>query len=263
MENRTGQKWSREETILAFELYCRMPFSKITKTNKDIIELAKLLGRSPSSVGLKMANLAHFDPEIQRRNLSGMAHGSKLDKDICEEFSNDWEALYLESQRILADKKKVSFEEMIDLGIESEWGLWPKGQYYDAQVKLRMRQYFFRTVVLNAYSNKCCVTGLKATQLLIASHIKPWRVSDIRTERTNPHNGLCLNALHDKAFDRGLITLSKNYEMIISSKLKNVEMDNDTRKWFMQYEHQKINLPDKFIPDKKFIEYHNDMIFQG
>ena len=59
MENRTGQKWSREETILAFELYCRTPFSKITKTNKDIIELAKLLGRSPSSVGLKMANLAH------------------------------------------------------------------------------------------------------------------------------------------------------------------------------------------------------------
>ena len=74
---------------------------------------------------------------------------------------------------------------------------------------------------------------------------------------------LCLNALHDKAFDRGLITLSKNYEMIISSKLKNIEMDNDTRKWFMQYEYQKINLPDKFIPDKKFIEYHNDMIFQG
>ena len=51
--------------------------------------------------------------------------------------------------------------------------------------------------------------------------------------------------------------------MIISSKLKNIEMDNDTRKWFMQYEYQKINLPDKFIPDKKFIEYHNDMIFQG
>ena len=263
MENRTGQKWSREETILAFELYCRTPFSKITKTNKDIIELAKLLGRSPSSVGLKMANLAHFDPEIQRRNLSGMAHGSKLDKDICEEFANDWEALYLESQRILANKKKVPFEEMIDLCIESEWVLWPKGEYYDAQVKLRMGQYFFRIVVLNAYSNKCCVTGLKDPQLLIASHINPWRVSDIRTERTNPHNGLCLNALHDKAFDRGLITLSKNYEMIISSKLKNVEMDNDTRKWFMQYEHQKINLPDKFIPDKKFIEYHNDMIFQG
>ena len=80
--DRTGMKWSREETILAFDLYCRTPFKKITKTNKDIIELAKLLGRTPSSVGLKMANLAHFDPEIQKKNLSGMAHGSKLDEQI-------------------------------------------------------------------------------------------------------------------------------------------------------------------------------------
>lgn len=263
MENRTGQKWSREETILAFELYCRTPFSKITKTNKDIIELAKLLGRSPSSVGLKMANLAHFDPEIQQRNLSGMAHGSKLDKEICEEFANDWEALYLESQKILADKKKVPLEKMIDVGIESDVVSLPKGKYYDAQVKLRMGQYFFRTVVLNAYSNKCCITGLNESQLLIASHIKPWRVSDIRTERTNPCNGLCLNALHDKAFDKGLITLSKNYEIVISSKLKNVEMDKLTREWFFRYEHRKINLPDKFLPDRKFIEYHNDMIYQG
>lgn len=70
-------------------------------------------------------------------------YSSKLDKDICEEFANDWEALYLESQRILANKKKVPFEEMIDLGIESEWVLWPKGEYYDAQVKLRMGQFFF------------------------------------------------------------------------------------------------------------------------
>ena len=52
MEDRIGKKWSREETILAFELYCRTPFAKITKTNKVIINLAKLLGRSPSSVGL-------------------------------------------------------------------------------------------------------------------------------------------------------------------------------------------------------------------
>lgn len=45
MEDRTGKKWSREETILAFELYCRTPFSKISKTNEDIINLAMLLER--------------------------------------------------------------------------------------------------------------------------------------------------------------------------------------------------------------------------
>lgn len=41
MEDRTGKKWSREETMLAFELYCRTPFAKISKTNKDIINLAE------------------------------------------------------------------------------------------------------------------------------------------------------------------------------------------------------------------------------
>ena len=103
--NRTGIKWSREETILAFDLYCRTPFEKITKTNKEIIELANLLGRTPSAVAMKMANLAHFDPEIQKKNLSGMAHASKLDEQICEEFINNWETLSLEAQEILAKKE--------------------------------------------------------------------------------------------------------------------------------------------------------------
>ena len=52
MVEKYGQKWSEEETILAFYLYCQVPFSKITKTNPDIIRLAKILGRTPSSVGL-------------------------------------------------------------------------------------------------------------------------------------------------------------------------------------------------------------------
>lgn len=93
----TGMKWSREKTILAFDLYCRIPFSKITKTNKDIIALAELLGRTPSSVGLEMANLAHYDLEIKKKNLSGMSHGSRLDAEICEEFLNNCEELTLQA----------------------------------------------------------------------------------------------------------------------------------------------------------------------
>ena len=119
MEDRIGKKWSREKTILAFELYCRTPFAKITKTNKDIINLAKLLGRTPSSVGLKMANLAHYDPEIKKRKLSGMAHGSKLDAEICAEFANNWEELSLEAEKILARKNGITVEKM--LRIESEF----------------------------------------------------------------------------------------------------------------------------------------------
>ena len=95
-------KWSREETILAFDLYCKTPFSKIGKSNKDIIELANLLGRTPSSVGLKMANLAHFDPELRARNVSGMANASKLDAEIFQEFSQDWTELSYQAQLIKA-----------------------------------------------------------------------------------------------------------------------------------------------------------------
>lgn len=260
MEDRTGKKWSREETILAFELYCRTPFAKISKTNEDIINLAKLLGRTPSSVGLKMANLAHYDPEVQKRKRSGMAHGSKLDAEICAEFVDDWETLSLEAEKILASKQGVTVEKMLD--IEAEFENIPLGEYRETRMKQRVGQYFFRMAILNSYAYRCCITGINEPQLLIASHIKPWNVSDEKTERTNPKNGLCLNAFHDKAFDKGLITINSKYEIIISPQLKNTEMDQNTKDWFMKYDHQQIIQPDKFLPDLQFIEYHNDIIFR-
>lgn len=259
LEDRTGKKWSRDETILAFELYCRTPFSKISKTNSEIIELSKLLGRTPSSVGLKMANLAHYDPEVQKKNLSGMAHGSKLDAEIYTEFAENWEALSLEAEQILADKKGITIEKM--LGIEKEFIDIPYGEYREVYMKRRVGQYFFRMTILNSYKNRCCVTEMNEPALLIASHIKPWNVCDAKTERTNPQNGLCLNALHDKAFDRGLITINNKYEIIISVKLKSAKMDQDTKDWFMKYDHKEIIRPDKFLPDQRFIEYHNDVVF--
>lgn len=258
--SRNGIKWSREETILAFDLYCRTSFGKINQGNPEIIKLAKLLGRTSGSVGLKMHNLAHYDPELQKRNVTAMAHGSKLDGEIFAEFSKDWTSLSYQAQIIRAKMQNKDISEVIDLGDIDEI---PVGKYHEQMIKARVGQYFFRMTVLNSYDNCCCITGLTQSALLVASHIKPWKVSDEHTERTNPHNGLCLNSLYDKAFDRGLITLDKNYRIIVSSKLRDVEMDNDTRLWFMGYEKHQIILPDKFLPGKDFIEYHNDVIFQG
>ena len=129
--------------------------------------------------------------------------------------------------------------EVIDLG---DIDLIPAGKYRDHMMKTRVGQYFFRMAVLNSYENRCCVTGLKRTELLVASHIKPWKVSDERTERTNPTNGLCLNSLHDKAFDRGLITLDKNYKIIVSRKLKDTDMDSETKS---------LEKLEKILSDKK------------
>lgn len=260
MIERYREKWTREETILAFDLYCKTPFSKISKTNKDIIALAETLGRTPSSVGLKMANLAHYDPELIARNVKGMSNASKLDKEIVEEFISDWEELSYQAQLILSKYKRTDIGTLNpELCIDDI----PEGIDAERETKIRVGQYFFRLSVLNAYGNSCCITGINKIQLLIASHIKPWKVSNEKTERTNPRNGLCLNALHDKAFDKGLITLDKDYRIVISKRLSDVRMDENTQDWFYSYENQKIKLPDKFFPGRDFIEYHNDAIFQG
>lgn len=257
---RTGEKWNREETILAFELYCRTPFGRISQYNHDVIELASLIGRTPGSVSLKMHNLAHFDPELKKRNISAMAHGSKLDEKVFNEFSNDWSGLSYLAQTIRAKIKKQPLTTLIDIGDVDRI---PEGKYREQVMKARIGQYFFRRAVLNSYNNQCCITGLKRPELLIASHIKPWKDSDERTERTNPSNGLCLNAFHDKAFDRGFITLDKNYNIVISNRIKETDMDRETREWFCRYDQRRINLPDKFLPGRTFIEYHNDVVFQG
>ncbi|WP_246240543.1 HNH endonuclease [Anaerocolumna sedimenticola] len=259
-DERNGIKWTREETILAFDLYCKTPFGKISRNNKDIIELANLLGRTPSSVGLKMHNLAHFDPELRKRNVTAMAHGSKLDEEIWQEFSQNWLELTYQAQLILAKRKNIEVQKGLNI---NDYEIIPEGEYKEQLIKIRIGQYFFRTSVLNSYNNRCCVTGLSKPELLIASHIKPWKDSDSKTEKTNPSNGLCLNAFHDKAFDKGFITINKDYCIIISNYINKTGMDEQTRNWLISYNHKQIYLPDKFLPGKEFIQYHNDMIFKG
>ena len=259
MTVRNGQKWSREETILAFDLYCRTSFGRISGTNPDIIELAKLLGRTPGSVALKMSNLAYYDPELKARNKKGMSHGSKLDSIIFNEFFQNLEELAYQSKLI---KNKEFGQNADEQTVMTDLDTLPPGKYKEQMVKTRLGQYAFRLAVLNSYNKRCCITGLAVPKMLVASHIKPWADSDENTERTNPCNGLCLNAFHDKAFDQGLITIDKQYHIIISSQLKKADMDDATREWLKRYGGEKIFLPEKFSPGKEFIEYHNDVIFK-
>ena len=75
-----GQPWTREQLILAFELYCRIPFQRTKANDSRVKELAALLGRTPASVARKLGNFGAFDPVLAARDISGLTHGSKLDK---------------------------------------------------------------------------------------------------------------------------------------------------------------------------------------
>jgi putative restriction endonuclease len=52
---------------------------------------------------------------------------------------------------------------------------------------------------------------------LVASHIVPWSKNE--KIRLNPSNGLCLNSIHDKAFDKGFITVTTDYKIKVSEYL--------------------------------------------
>jgi len=93
-----GAFWTREELILAFALYCRIPFKKTKANNPQVIELARLLRRSPASVARKLGNFGSFDPELKRQQITGLIHTSKLDGEIWDEFNSDWNRLVLEAE---------------------------------------------------------------------------------------------------------------------------------------------------------------------
>lgn len=245
-----ARRWTREETVLALALYCKIPFGKIHKYNEQIIEAAKKMLRTPASLSMKMCNFGRFDPELSSRGVKGLQHGSKLDQEIWNEFHQDMERLYNEAEKVVASKDiLLTAEEQTELII-------PEGVNVETRGSSRRGQAFFRSTVLSAYNNTCCITGIDIPKLLQASHIKSWSASDPATERNNPTNGLCLNYLHHRAFDEGYITIDTDYRIIVSKEIKDRCTTQVYKDYFIKYDGQKITLPQRFLPSIEMIRQH-------
>ena len=115
-------------------------------------------------------------------------------------------------------------------------------------------------MVLSNYDNKCAITGMDIPQLLLASHIIPWSKNE--TERLNPENGICLSPLYDKAFDKGIIGINTNYEIILSGELKKKKDNIFYGNYFAPIENMKIDKALNYLPNKDFLQYHLDKIFE-
>jgi putative restriction endonuclease len=249
---RHNKDWTREEHILAFNLYCKIPFGAIHMHNPRVIQLARLLGRSVGSVSLKLSNFARLDPALQARGIRGMRHGAKGEEEIWHEFADKPETLAFESERLLADHLGQSIEQVADVNAND---LPAAGIEREATVRVRVNQSFFRSRILSAYNFRCCVTGLTIQPLLTASHIIPW--SEDEKNRLNPKNGLCLNALHDRAFDRNLMWIEDDFVVRFSPKLHEVSNSGkETIDWLTKFEGSKLLLPKKFSPDLDFLKIH-------
>lgn len=93
-----------------------------------------------------------------------------------------------------------------------------EGQDVDAVVKRRVGQGVFRNSLLDDFGMACCMTGLKNSRLLIASHIVPWSKS-APAQKLDPENGLLLSVSMDALFDKGLISFSSTGSILIGNDL--------------------------------------------
>lgn len=257
----TSNNWTREQVLIALNLYCQLPFGKLHQGNPLIIEIAKLLGRTPGSLAMKLTNIASLDPAITESGRKGLSGSSSVDKAVWAEFQTNPDAIGYESQ-LLMDTLVKQDQAIDSLSSDAEADdVLPNffAENTTAKVQVRVRQSFFRKAILSSYEGRCCMTGLSDPRLLVASHIVPWAKDE--KNRLNPANGLCLSSLHDKAYDRGLITVTPDFVVKVSPQLKAQETNQFAMDYLIGLEGKQIVLPRKFSPLREFLDYHCRELF--
>ncbi len=248
--------WTRQQLLVAFGLYCRLPFGRLHYRNPEIAQFADAIGRTPSALAMKLTNIASLDPAITSTGRTGLRGASANDRAMWEEMHSDWERFAVESQRAISE---VTDEAEPDDEVVEEANLDRIGEDRAVQATTRIGQSFFRTTVLSAYNGRCCITGLSLPTLLRAGHIIPWHVD--KSNRVNPRNGLLLSVLHERAFDAGLITVNDDMAVRVSRRYSEGN-DKFYATSISQYDGQPIYSPEKFGPDQKFLAYHREYVFQ-
>lgn len=245
--------WNREELLVAFALYTRIPFGKFHQRNPEIVHFAGLMGRTTSALAMKLSNIASLDPAFRASGRKGLDGASSGDRKMWKEMESDWQHFVGEAERALNS---------LGQSFKSETDILPENFSAKDKVvttKVRVGQSFFRKAVLSAYYNKCCITGLAIPALLVASHIKPWSADE--TNRLNPRNGLALSALHDKAFDLGIFTLDEQLRVCVTRKLGGLK-DEYFKLNLLVIEGRKIANAGKFSPESQFLDHHRNNIYE-
>jgi predicted restriction endonuclease len=250
----TDGNWTTEQTKLAFYFYCQTPFGQLHGRNPKVKALAKLIRRTPDALAMKCCNIASIDPAIKTSGRSGLGNASSLDKQIWQQFHADWDGLADNCEQLLSllqgEPETASQDPLSnELALLRDF----TGETKQALVKLRVKQTFFRKAVLSGYHHRCCITGLADTRFLIASHIVPWR--EDASIRLHPGNGLCLSALHDKAFDNYLFSLTDDYRILLSTQLEKTK-DAYLQNTFWPLQDKTIELPERFQPEVAFVQRH-------
>lgn len=246
--------WTRDQLLLALRLYMRLPFGKLHRLNPEIIDLAAQIGRTPGALSMKACNFATLDPALQARGIRGLSNLSNADREIWDQLSTNAEALAAEAEE--AAVRIAGIEEPMVPELRM-----PSGPTeVERIVRARRVQSFFRAAVLTTYDSTCALSGITGATLLTASHIIPW--SENVERRADPRNGICLNALLDRAFDRGLFAFDDDLRVIVSDRLTASTTNARLKCSLDQIEGVALRSPARFPPDLNAIRFHRSNVFQ-
>lgn len=254
MPTRIG--WTRDQLLIALRLYMRTPFGRLHARNPEILELASRIGRTPSALAMKACNFASLDPAFRRTNRLGLSRASESDRALWSEFTGNTESLAADAEAAFARFAPLqAAENEADIRI-------PVGETDVARViRARRVQSFFRAAVLTSYNCRCAISGIALPELLVASHIIPW--ADSVERRADPRNGLCLNALFDRAFDRGLITIDADLRVVVSGLLQQEADSADLACSLGEISGRRLLVPSRFPPATDALEHHRHRVFRG
>ena len=255
-----GKQWTEDELMTVLGVYCRLTFGQLSQTNCLIKDVAERLDRTPSSVAMKLTNIASLDPAITSTGRKGLPGASALDRKVWGDFSANtetWMPIIEQRLELLLGDQSADEVEDPTASLSVDYS----GNDVLAVTKRRKGQSLFRDAVFTAYQSRCCITDIGDSRLLIASHIKPWR--EDKENRLNPRNGLCLSALADRAFDQGMISLTDHCEVMVSSAMKEQSDNKHIQEMFCANEGRMIRMPEKFLPDAVFLAWHRENLFLG
>ena len=236
------RNWLIDEVREALALYLVTDFGRFHSRNPYIIALAEKLGRTPSSIALKLANLAALDDSLPQK---GMANASSLDRQVWAEYLDQPDAVIAAFAGQNVEVLRAS-----SMGMAENLAAFDHlGGSRPVQNLQRVGQDLFRRIVLTSYRGRCALTGIDDPRLLTASHILPWSAAP--QMRMRPTNGLCLNALHDRAFDRHLISFDTDGRLLLSPRLS-----ANSREQLLLGCKAKLEPPSRFAPDAELMAQH-------
>lgn len=244
--------WTREQLIMALNVYCKIPFKDVKEWHPVILKYAPLIGRSTVALKMKVGNFGRFDPILKAQGIVGLSNGNKGEESVWNEFWDNPEKLAFESEKLFAEKAGKPIEDYEGLS-EDEL---PEGKERETIIRQRVNQCFFHDAVLTAYLNQCCITGITNTPLLEACHISGW-AEDVQN-RTNPKNGLCMTPTFHRAYDKYLMTITPDYEIVLSENFLCGAKDNTTLLYLRKLQGRKIRMPEKFAPEQDFLARHHE-----